>query len=159
MDDYQEYRLIQDLSLLLDHADRLVLRPFNLNTLQYNALLLLNTEEGWRLTDLSARLLCERSTVTRLVDFLESEGLVARSADPIDRRSQRVILTPAGLAKRDQAHAAIKEALHKRLSVLSREEVQQLFDMHRRLRAVVSAEIEQAEQMPTLQNPRNVQNP
>ena len=37
-------------------------------------------------TDLSERLLCERSTVTRLVDYLEGEGLVHRVADPEDRR-------------------------------------------------------------------------
>ena len=138
--------MIQALSLLLDHADRLVLRPFGLNTLQYNALLLLTTDEGWRLTDLSERLICERSTVTRLVDYLESEGLVARSADPVDRRSQRVTLTAAGLARRDQAQAAIEEAIRERFSVLSSEEIRQLFDIQRRLCAVVSAEIEQSSQ-------------
>lgn len=144
--------MIQALSLLLDHADRLVLRPFGLNTLQYNALLLLNTEEGWRLTDLSERLICERSTVTRLVDYLESEGLVSRSADPVDRRSQRVILTAAGLARRDQAQAAIEEAIRERFSALSGEEIRQLFDIQRRLCAVVSAEIELSSQELTNKN-------
>lgn len=134
--------MIQELSILLDHADRLALRPFNLNTMQYNALLLLNTEEGWRLTDLSERLLCERSTVTRLVDYLESEGWISRVADPTDRRSQRVTLTAAGLALRDQAQAAIEQAIRERFGVLSREEVHQLLSMLQRLRAVVAAEIE-----------------
>jgi DNA-binding MarR family transcriptional regulator len=142
MDEYQDYRIFQELSLLLDHADRIVLRPFNLNTLQYNALLLLNTDEGWRLTDLSERLICERSTVTRLVDYLESEGLISRSADPTDRRSQRVTLTDAGLARRDQAQAAIEQAIRERFSVLSGDEIRQLIRMQRRLRDVVSAEVE-----------------
>jgi DNA-binding MarR family transcriptional regulator len=146
MDEYQDYRIIQDLSIMLDHADRLVLRPFNLNTMQYNALLLLNIEEGWRLTDLSDRLLCERSTVTRLVDYLENEGLISRCADPVDRRSQRVTLTTAGLARRDQAQAAVEQAIRERFGILSREEMHQLLDMHRRLRAVVSAEIELSSQ-------------
>lgn len=142
MDEYQDYRLFQDLAILLDHADRLALRAFNLNTLQYNALLLLSTEEGWRLTDLSERLICERSTVTRLVDYLESEGLISRVADPVDRRSQRVTLTAAGVALRDQAQAAIEQAIRERFSVLSREEVHRLLDMHQRLRAVIFAEVE-----------------
>src|SRR3981081_618561 len=129
MDEYQDYRIFQELSLLLDHADRIVLRPFNLNTLQYNALLLLKTDEGWRLTDLSERLICERSTVTRLVDYLESEGLISRSADPTDRRSQRVTLTDAGLARRDQAQAAIEQAIRESFSVLSRDEIHQLIRM------------------------------
>lgn len=143
MDEYQDYRLLQELNILLDHADRLVLRPFNLNTIQYNALLLLNAEEGWRLTDLSERLFCERSTVTRLVDYLESEGLIVRSADPSDRRSQRVTLTTAGLAKRDQAQAAIEQAIRERFSVLSHEETRHLLDMLQRLRVVTRSEIEQ----------------
>jgi DNA-binding MarR family transcriptional regulator len=142
MDEYQDYRVIQELALLLDHADRLILSQFHLNTIQYNALLLLNTEEGWRLTDLSERLICERSTVTRLVDYLESEGLILRCADSTDRRSQRVTLTSAGLAKRDQAQAAVEQAIRERFSILSHEEIHQLLDMHRRLRAVVSAEVE-----------------
>jgi DNA-binding MarR family transcriptional regulator len=142
MDEYQDYRVIQELALLLDHADRLILSQFHLNTIQYNALLLLNTEEGWRLTDLSERLICERSTVTRLVDYLESEGLILRCADSTDRRSQRVTLTSAGLATRDQAQAAVEQAIRERFSVLSREEVHQLLDMHRRLRAVIFVEVE-----------------
>lgn len=146
MDEYQNYRMIQEMNILLDHADRLVLRPFNLNTMQYHALLLLNTEEGWRLTDLSTRLLCERSTVTRLVDYLESEGLISRCADPSDRRSQRVTLTTAGLAKRDQAQAAVEQAIRERFSILSPEEMHRLLDMHHRLRAVVRSEIELASQ-------------
>jgi DNA-binding MarR family transcriptional regulator len=148
MEDYQDYRLFQELSLLLDHADRLVLRQFRLNTLQYNALLLLDADEGWRLTDLSERLLCERSTVTRLVDYLESEGLIARSPDPGDRRSQRVTLTAAGVARRREAQAAIEEAIGRRFSVLNGEEERQLIAMLKRLRAVVSAEIEATSEAP-----------
>ncbi len=141
--EYEDYRLVQELNLLLDHADTLVLRAFNLTTTQFYALRLLDTGEGWRLTDMSKRLICERSTVTRLVDFLESQGLVSRTDDPVDRRSQRVTLTAAGVALRDQAQAALQEAIRRRFSVLSPDEVQQLLEMHRRLRAVVSAEIEQ----------------
>ncbi|HEX7736773.1 MAG TPA: hypothetical protein VF458_18140, partial [Ktedonobacteraceae bacterium] len=63
--------------------------------------------------------------------------------DPVDRRSQRVTLTAAGVAVRDQAQAAIEQAIRERFSVLSRAEVHQLLDMHRRLRAVIFAEVEQ----------------
>ena len=46
--------------------------------------------------------------VTRLIDRLEAAGLVARHADPDDRRGRRVRLTPAGerLARRaTRSHA------------------------------------------------------
>jgi DNA-binding MarR family transcriptional regulator len=143
MDEYQDYRVFQDLSVLLDHGDRLVLRPFNLSTLQYNALLLLDAEEGWHLTDLSERLLCERSTVTRLVDYLEGEGLVHRVADPEDRRSQLVTLTSAGVVRRGQARAALEHVIKQRFSILSQAEIQQLLELNQRLRNVLLAEIEQ----------------
>jgi DNA-binding MarR family transcriptional regulator len=68
--------------------------------------------------------------------------LILRCADSTDRRSQRVTLTSAGLAKRDQAQAAVEQAIRERFSILSHEEIHQLLDMHRRLRAVVSAEVE-----------------
>lgn len=146
--EYEDYRHIQELNLFLDHADALVLHAFNLTTTQFYALCLLDTEEGWRLTDMSKRLLCERSTVTRLVDFLESEGLVLRTADPGDRRSQRITLTPAGATLRDQAQTALQMAIHQRFKVLSHTELHQLLEMHDRLCAVVKAEIEQRSQEP-----------
>ncbi|HEX4205215.1 MAG TPA: MarR family transcriptional regulator [Ktedonobacteraceae bacterium] len=144
MNEYQTYHIFQELSVLLDHADRLVLRPFNLSTIQYNALLLLDVENGRRLTDLSERLMCERSTVTRLMDYLEGEGLIQRAADPEDRRSQRVTLTPAGVARRDQAQAALEEAIQQRFHALSQDEIENLLEMHQRLRRTLRTEIERA---------------
>lgn len=133
MDVYQDYRVFQEIFVLLEDGDRQMLRAFNLSTLQYHALLLLDATEGWRLTDLSERLLCERSTVTRLVDFLEGEGLVSRVADPEDRRSQRVALTEAGVALRAQARTALEHSLQQRFSSLNTTEQQQLSLLHEKL--------------------------
>ncbi|GCE50110.1 MarR family transcriptional regulator [Thermosporothrix hazakensis] len=143
---YQDYRIFQDLCVLLDHGDRLVLRAFHLSPLQYHLLLLLDREEGWRLIDLSERLLCERSTVTRLVDALEREGLVCRVANQEDRRSQRVTLTEEGLRRRDLARAALEKTIQQRLDAFSPAEQRQLIEMHRRLRAVLLAEIERSQE-------------
>jgi DNA-binding MarR family transcriptional regulator len=144
MDEYRDYSIFQELCVLLDHSDRLVLRPFNLSTLQYHALLLLDPEAGRRLIDLSERLMCERSTVTRLVDYLEGEGLVRRVADPDDRRSQRVTLTTAGVTLRDQAQAALEKAVRQRFSFFERDELRQLIEWHLRLRDVLRVEIERS---------------
>jgi DNA-binding MarR family transcriptional regulator len=133
MDVYQDYRAFHDLFVMLDEGDRQVLRSFNLNQLQYQALLLLDPHEGWRLTDLSTRLLCERSTITRLVDALEAEGLINRIAEVRDRRSQRVILTAAGIALRERARAAHEASWRQRFSSLSETEQQQLMHLHQKL--------------------------
>src|SRR5688572_26528902 len=53
------------------------------------------------LGQLADRLSCVKSNVTQLVDRLEADGLVSRTADTVDRRSRLAVLTDAGRA----AHA------------------------------------------------------
>jgi DNA-binding MarR family transcriptional regulator len=49
-----------------------------------------------RMTDLADHVLLSRSGLTRLVDRLESEGLVERAACPSDARGTFTVLTPTG---------------------------------------------------------------
>ena len=138
----QQYRMIHDIYVLLDDGDRRVLSEFNLNASQYAALLQLDSGEGRRLTDLSERLLRNKSTITRIVDQLERAGLVERIADPDDRRAQRVVLTPAGVELRARAQAAHERSLVRRLSVLSQAEQQQLSLLLDKLRAGLRADLD-----------------
>jgi DNA-binding MarR family transcriptional regulator len=136
------YHLLQDIYVLLDDGDRRVLRGFGLSTLQYAAMLLLDGSEGRRLTDMSELLQREKSTLTRIVDRLEQEGLVQRIADPHDRRAQRVLLTPSGAERLAQARLAHRRSLEQRLSVLSTQEQKLLADLLDRLRQGLRAEAE-----------------
>src|SRR5687767_12527657 len=52
--------------------------------------------ESLPLSQLAERLSCVKSNITQLVDRLEADGLVARSADANDRRARLAVLTPAG---------------------------------------------------------------
>jgi DNA-binding MarR family transcriptional regulator len=52
--------------------------------------------ESLPLGQLAERLRCVKSNVTQLVDRLEADGLVNRTADPNDRRSRLAVLTDAG---------------------------------------------------------------
>jgi len=52
--------------------------------------------DSLRVTDLAELLGVDTPTVTRKIQQLEREGLVARRADPDDRRATRINLTPAG---------------------------------------------------------------
>ncbi|HZB51833.1 MAG TPA: MarR family winged helix-turn-helix transcriptional regulator [Mycobacteriales bacterium] len=56
-----------------------------------------------RMTDLAERVLLSRSGLTRLVDRLSAEGLVAREACPDDARGTFTVITEAGLAKLREA--------------------------------------------------------
>jgi DNA-binding MarR family transcriptional regulator len=138
----QGYRLLVESFILLDACDRMVLTPYNLSIIQYNALLLLDDSAGRRLTDLSERLLCDKSTITRTVDWLQNEGLAQRVADPDDRRAQRVILTNKGRALLTQVAAAHEQSLAERMAVFSGEEQQQFVGMLVRLRENLRAELE-----------------
>jgi len=46
--------------------------------------------------DIARRLRIEGPTMTRMLDTLEKDGLVERLADPADRRTKQLRLTPAG---------------------------------------------------------------
>jgi DNA-binding MarR family transcriptional regulator len=52
--------------------------------------------EGLTMGELSQRMMVSAGNVTGLVDGLVSDGLIVRQAQPGDRRSARVHLTPAG---------------------------------------------------------------
>jgi DNA-binding MarR family transcriptional regulator len=67
----------------------------------YDVLLQLAETPGRRLrmTELADRVLLSRSGLTRLVDRLEREGLVERTACPNDARGTNAVLTDAGLER------------------------------------------------------------
>ncbi|WP_157246773.1 MarR family winged helix-turn-helix transcriptional regulator [Nonomuraea typhae] len=62
----------------------------------------LHQRPGSRMRDLADVLGVSGRAVTPVVDALESDGLVARTADPGDRRAFRLTLTDAGLATIDR---------------------------------------------------------
>jgi len=137
----EQYRMIHDIYVLLDDGDRQVLRAFNLSTSQYAVLQLLDTAEGWRLTDLSERLLVDKSTITRIIDRLEQAALVQRVSDPGDRRVQRVVLTAEGLTQRDVARRAHDHSVERRMAVLDTREQRSLHELLDKLRAGLQANI------------------
>src|SRR5450432_3650306 len=60
-------------------------------------------ETGLRMQELEQRSLFTRSGLTRLVDRIETAGLVRREAVPGDRRGVRVVLTAEGHRRHDAA--------------------------------------------------------
>jgi len=75
------------------------LRRRNLTGAQLNALLVLRAAggDGLRMNEIGRRLVVTKSNVTGLVDRLQRQGLVARTAGR-DRRATLVRLTPAGVS-------------------------------------------------------------
>ncbi|MEY9845093.1 MarR family winged helix-turn-helix transcriptional regulator [Streptacidiphilus sp. MAP5-3] len=77
---------------------------------------------------------CEPSNITGIVDRLEARGLVARQADPEDRRVKRVAVTEPGAAAAAELRASLNFA-REPLAALTPEERLQLRDLLQRMLA------------------------
>ena len=98
----------------------------------YEALLRLSREEDQRMKriDLARSLLLTPSGVTRMLDSLESAGLVEPASCATDRRIVYASLTEAGRRKLEAATAAHVEAIRELFgATLSEEQIEQLADM------------------------------
>jgi DNA-binding MarR family transcriptional regulator len=73
-------------------------------------------------SELAARERIQRPTATRLVARLEEDGLIARTADPVDRRSFLIALTPEGEALLREVRTRKDAFLAERLRRLSPED-------------------------------------
>jgi Transcriptional regulators len=76
-----------------------------------------------RMSELGARLILDKSTVSRQVDTAERLGLVRRSVDPSDARARLVELTETGRERLDAVQARRRAAWNRALSQWSREDV------------------------------------
>lgn len=102
----------------------------------YGCLLLLSRggEQGMRRIDLANELQLSPSGITRLLDRLESQGLVGKGECKEDARVSYAVLTDAGLAKIREAWPEHVEAVERRVAaVLSEEEIQTLRELLARL--------------------------
>src|SRR5690606_21035675 len=94
--------------------------------------------QALRMSDLAAQTGLSTSGVTRVVDRLERDGLVARVACSTDRRASYATLTPAGRAKLEEvlpAHVADVENLF--TGLLSEAELEMFLGTLRKIRDVV----------------------
>jgi DNA-binding MarR family transcriptional regulator len=64
-----------------------------------------------RMSELATNVLLTRSGLTRLVDRLERQGLISRTACPNDRRAVHAQLTRKGLAERERAWPVYRAAI------------------------------------------------
>ncbi len=128
----EAYALLRQVNSIMDTYNRYDLRREGLTVPQFT-ILNHTTPEGVPLSEISARMLCDNSNLTGIVDRLISKELVERKPDPQDRRVSLICLTPAGTEKlrniRPRHHASVS----RRMQSLSEPEVQQLRDLLRAL--------------------------
>src|SRR6266851_192155 len=93
------------LDLVLGHKGPYMagLAKLGLTPPQATALRVLDPERSVPMKDLAERLACDASTLTGIVDRLESRGLVERRGGGRDRRVKVLALTPKGKGVRERA--------------------------------------------------------
>ena len=116
-----------------------------LTVTEYEALLLLSrSETPLRRVDLAEGLALTASGVTRLLDGLEAEGLVAKATCPSDARATYAVLTDEGRTKfADAAHShvgAVRELFEERYTP---EELETLAALLVRLPGAAGADAEE----------------
>jgi len=134
-------RLADDVSFLLARANALSLSAGNaalsalgLKVRSYSVLALASDASGGlSQRELAEFLRLDPSQVVTLVDDLQRRGLVDRRPDPVDRRANVVIATPAGLALYERAVAAAESAELEVHAALNAEERAQLAGLLRRV--------------------------
>jgi DNA-binding MarR family transcriptional regulator len=110
--------------------------PFNLTFARYEALTLLSFSRRGSLPmgKMGQRLMIHAASVTNIVDRLEAQGLVKRTAHPDDRRTILCELTNDGRRIAEKAAAAVN-TIEFGVGILSPAERTQLIRLVRKLRA------------------------
>lgn len=85
--------------------------------------------DGLAMGELSSRMMVSGGNATGLTTRMLEEGLIRREADPQDRRSQVVRLTPEGRELFDRMYPEHAQWIHEAMSGLSAEEQQRLLSL------------------------------
>ncbi len=102
------YNLLKETFILLDDGDRRLYRRYNLTPPRFYAMLHISEAPGLSSSDLSNRLLCDKSNVTRIVKGLEATGYIQRRPHESDGRALRLYLTEAGENLCNEVYSAHK---------------------------------------------------
>ncbi|MCX7791186.1 MAG: MarR family transcriptional regulator [Chloroflexaceae bacterium] len=128
----EAYTLLRQVNSMMDIYNRYDLRSEDLTVPQF---MILNyaTPEGVPLSEISARMLCDNSNLTGIVDRLITKGYVQRRNDPQDRRVSLICLTPEGADKLRRIKPRHHARVSRRMRTLSETQVQELRDLLQQL--------------------------
>lgn len=121
----ETYNLVQKVYSVLDAYSRSDLRSYGLTVPQF-AILSYATAEGVPLSQISARMLCDNSNLTGIVDRLVTEGLVERHTSAEDRRVRLIKLTASGSELVRRISPRYNASINRRIRSLSDTQIEHL---------------------------------
>ena len=122
---------------LLARGAEALLKPAGLSAAQYNILRILRGagEHGLACSEIGERLISRDPDMTRLLDRMESRGLIARAREEKDRRVVKTRITPEGLRILAGLDAPVRELHRQQLRHLPAKQLRQLSLLLERARA------------------------
>jgi MarR family 2-MHQ and catechol resistance regulon transcriptional repressor len=130
---------IRTADMLFDRIGRL-LRPLNVSAAGGLVLGILRDHGPMPPSELGDRLIVTRATVTGLLDSLERRGFVRRLANPADRRSLLVEITPDGTTVLGELRALVHRHERAWLGALSDADLRTYIDLLHRIQDGLDAE-------------------
>jgi len=106
-----------------------LLKPHGLSGTQYNILRILRGagEKGLACREVGGKLISRDPDITRLLDRLESRGLIVRAREATDRRVVKTRITAEGLRLLDELDKPVEELHRRQLRHLPAKELRQLW--------------------------------
>ena len=113
-----------------------LLKPYSLSGTQYNILRILRGagHEGLACREVGGRLISRDPDMTRLLDGMESRGLIARARETQDRRVVKTRITAEGLRLLDELDKPVDELHRRQLRHLPSKQLRQLSNLLDRAR-------------------------
>ncbi len=94
---------------------------------------LLDYEDGARQKELAETMRVNPSSMSELIDKLQTEGYIERTVDPEDRRATRISLTELGKARAYEISDEREERIRPLFANLTEDEKQELLRLIRKL--------------------------
>jgi DNA-binding MarR family transcriptional regulator len=118
-----------------------LLKPTGLSATHYNVLRILRgaETEGLACREVGCRMISRDPDITRLLDRMESRGLIARAREEEDRRVVKARITAEGLRVLGELDAPVQELHRRQLHHLPAKELRQLSRLLERARTQVQA--------------------
>ena len=123
---------------ILEHAGAEALKPFNLTITQYNVLRILRGagDPGLCRNEVGERLVTKVPDVTRLLDRMETAGLIVRQRGGDDRRFVATRITEKGLKLLEKIDRELPAIHGRQLGHVSQKRLRDLISLLEEVRAV-----------------------
>jgi DNA-binding MarR family transcriptional regulator len=122
--------LLRTADALTRDAEALV-KPYNISGTQYNILRILRGagEKGLACREVGCKLISRDPDITRLLDRMESRGVIARAREKDDRRVVKTRITAEGLRLLSELDEPVRKLHRRQLGHMPEKKLQQLLKL------------------------------